>query len=86
MESRPSQHPRDVIARAAMHDAATLAGILANQFVTTYAGPDRRAYLDALGGWLADLGAVIEDGPDGSTVRIEGRRITIRFGPLSGHR
>jgi hypothetical protein len=36
MENRPSQDPRDVVAKAAMNDAVTIAGLLAGEFQVTY--------------------------------------------------
>jgi hypothetical protein len=87
MENRPpSQDPRDLVARAAMLDAATLAGLVAGEFQASYAGSDRGAYLEALGRWLVDLGGVVEDGPGGASVTFGGRRIAIHFEPVSGHR
>jgi hypothetical protein len=86
MENRPSRDPRDVVARAAMLDAATLAGLVAGEFQATYPGSDRRAYLDALGRWLADRGGLVEDGPAGASATFDGRRIAIHFGPVTGHR
>jgi hypothetical protein len=86
MENRPSGDPRDVVARAAMLDAATIAGLMAGEFQATYGGPDRRAYLALLGRWLADLGGIVEDGPAGASATFEGRRIAIHFGPVNGHR
>ena len=85
MENRPSQDPRDVVARAAMNDAATLVGMLVDEFQATYAGPDRHAYMTALGSWVLDMGGAVEEGPAGPAVRFDGRRIAIRFGPISGH-
>ena len=86
MQNRPSQHPRDVVVRAAMNDAATLVGMLVDEFQATYTGPDRHAYLAALGAWVSDMGGAIEQGGGGAAVRFNERRITIRFGPISGHR
>lgn len=86
MQNRPSQHPRDVVVRAAMNDAATLVGMLAGEFQASYAGPDRAAYLAALGTWVSDMGGAIEPEGDGAAVRFNERRIAIRFGPISGHR
>jgi hypothetical protein len=63
-----------------------LAGMLVDEFKATYDGPDRIAYLKALGSGICDLGGVVEEGSGGAVVRFEGRRIAIRFGPVSGHR
>jgi hypothetical protein len=49
MKDRPSKDPREVLMRAAMHHAAALAGMLANEFASSYAGPDRAGYLAAPG-------------------------------------
>jgi hypothetical protein len=37
MENRPSQDPRDIVAKAAIHDAVTIAGLMAGEFQATYA-------------------------------------------------
>jgi hypothetical protein len=86
MQSRPSQDPRDQVVRAALADAAVLAAMLSDEYHATYTGSDRAGYLAVLATWLADLGCVIEDGPGGASATFDGRRIAIRFGPLSGHR
>jgi hypothetical protein len=85
MQNRPSQDPRDIVRRAAMNDAASLAGMLVDEFEATYQGPDRTAYLAALASWVADLGGEVEDDAGRAAVRFAGRRIAIRFGPVSGH-
>jgi hypothetical protein len=85
MENRPSHNPRDIVAKAAMHDAVTIAGLMAGEFQATYAGSDREAYLATLATWLADFGGVVESDPRGATATFEGRRIAIYFGPVSGH-
>jgi hypothetical protein len=86
MENRPSRDPRDILLRAAMNDAVTIGSLIAGEFHATYEGPDRRAYLDVLGRWLSDLGGVVEDGPAGASATLDGRRIAIRFGLVSGRR
>ena len=86
MQNQPSQDPRDQVMRAALADAAVLAAMLADEYHASYIGPDRARYLAILGTWLADLGGVLEEGPIGPTARFEGRAISIRFGPVSGHR
>ena len=68
-----------------MHDAATLAGMLVNEFESSYAGPDRAGYLAALGSWVT-VGGVVEGSPAGAAVLFDGRRIAIHVGPVSGHR
>jgi hypothetical protein len=86
MRDIPSTDPRDQAIRAALRDVAALAAIVAGEFHATYVGPDRSAYLRVLGDYLADLGGRLEDGPSGPVVAVDGRRIAIRFGPLSGAR
>jgi hypothetical protein len=86
MENRPSPDPRDIVAKAAMHDAVTIAGLVAGEFQATYAGSDREAYLRTLATWLADFGGVVEADARGASANFEGRRIAIYFGPVSGHR
>jgi len=86
MQDTPSTDPRDEAIRAALRDVAALAAIVAGDFHATYVGPDRAEYLRVLGGYMADLGGRLEDGPTGPLVAVDGRRIAIRFGPLSGPR
>jgi hypothetical protein len=86
MKDAPSADPRDQAIRAALRDAATLAAIIAGEFHATYVGPDRARYLHVLGDYLADLGGRLEDGPNGPVVAVDGRRIVIRFGWMSGSR
>lgn len=86
MQNRPSQDPIDVVARAAMQDAATLIGLFANEFQSSYAGPDRTAYLERLAIWLSDCGAVVHNSSTGAIVDFDGRQVSILFGPGIGHR
>jgi hypothetical protein len=86
MQDIPSADPRDQAIRAALRDVAALAAIVAGEFDASYAGPDRAGYLRVLGDYLADLGGQIEDGPKGPEVAVDGRRIAIRFGTMSGGR
>jgi hypothetical protein len=86
MQDTPSADPRDQAIRAALRDVAALAAIVAGDFYATYVGSDRAAYLRVLGDYLADLGGRLEDGPTGPMVAVDGRRIAIRFGALSGPR
>jgi len=86
MKDTPSADPRDQAIRAALRDVAALAAIVAGEFHATYVGPDRAGYLHVLGDYLADLGGRLEDGPGGPVVAVDGRRIAIRFGRLSGGR
>jgi hypothetical protein len=58
---------------------------VADEFHASYEGPARNEYLRVLGGYVADLGGRLEDGPAGLLAAFEGRQITIRFGPVSGH-
>ena len=85
MENRHSTDPRDIVKQSAMNDAVSIMTLVSGQFQATYPGSDRATYLHELGRWLTDVG-VVEDGPDGAVVSIDGRRIAIRFGPVSGHR
>jgi hypothetical protein len=86
MQDAPSTDPRDQAIRAALRDVAALAAIAAGEFHATYVGPDRAAYMQVLGDYLADLGGRLEDGPTGPIVAVDGRRIAIRFGSMSGRR
>ena len=86
MQDTPSADPRDEAIRAALRDVAALAAIVAGEFYATYVGPDRAEYLRVLGDYVADLGGRLEDGPTGPLVAVDGRRIAIRFDPLSGPR
>ena len=86
MQDTPSTDPRDEAIHAALRDVAALAAIVAGEFHATYVGPDRAEYLHVLGDYVADLGGRLEDGPTGPLVAVDGRRIAIRFGPLSGPR
>jgi hypothetical protein len=86
MRDTPSTDPRDQAIRAALRDVAALAAIVAGEFDATYVGPDRAGYLHVLGDYLADLGGRLEEGPSGPVVAVDGRRIAIRFGQISGSR
>jgi hypothetical protein len=86
MQDTPSADPGDQAIRAALRDVAALAAIVAGEFHATYVGPDRARYLHVLGDYLADLGGRLEDGPNGPVVAVDGRRIVIRFGRISGSR
>jgi hypothetical protein len=86
MQDAPSADPRDQAIRAALRDVAALAAIVAGEFHATYVGPDRAMYLHVLGDYLADLGGRLEEGPSGPVVAVDGRRIAIRFGRMSGSR
>ena len=86
MQDTPSADPRDQAIRAALRDVAALAAIVAGEFHASYVGPDRAGYLHVLGDYLADLGGRLEDGPSGPVVAVDGRRIVIRFGRISGSR
>jgi len=86
MQDIPSADPRDQVIRAALRDVAALAAIVAGEFDATYVGPDRAGYLRVLGDYLADLGGRVEQRATGPVVAVDGRRIAIRFGRLSGPR
>jgi hypothetical protein len=80
MHGRPSRHPRDEAIRAAHHDAAVLAGILTDEFRSTYRGPERTEYLRVLASIVADLGGALNTEASGVAVAFDDRRIAIRFG------
>jgi hypothetical protein len=86
MRDTPSTDSRDQVIRAALRDVAALAAMVAGEFETTYVGPDRADYLHVLGDYLADLGGRLEEGPSGPVVAVDGRRIVIWFGRMSGSR
>lgn len=86
MQNRPSSDPRDSAIRAALRDAATLSALVDGEFQATYDGSDRATYLKTLRSWLADLGGVVDDDGFRMTATLDGRRIAIHFGPVSGHR
>jgi hypothetical protein len=85
MQNRPSHDPRDEAIRAALRDAAVLAGIAADEFVATYQGPERSEYVRVLAAYVADLGGALDDGPWGVVATFAGRRIAVRFGVGRGH-
>jgi hypothetical protein len=80
MKDRSSRHPRDEAIRAALRDAAVLAGILGDEFQATYDGPERSEYVRVLAANVADLGGSLETEGSGWSAAFEDRRIAIRFG------
>ncbi len=86
MRSHPSTDPRDQAIRAALRDSAALASILAGDFFASYDGPQRAEYLRVLRDNVTDLGGWLVDEPTGAVAAFDGRKIAIRFGPLSGGR
>ena len=80
MQNRPSDNPKDAAIRAALRDAAVLAGIVADEFQATYQGPERSEYLRVLAAYVADLGGALENAQAGVTAAFADRRIAIRFG------
>jgi hypothetical protein len=78
--SNQSDRPRDEAIRAALYDAAVLAGLLVDEFHATYAGPERSEYLRILSANLAGLGGSLEIEPSGVAAAFADRRISIRFG------
>jgi hypothetical protein len=86
MQNRPSRDPRDEAIRAALRDAAVLAGIVADEFQATYEGPERAEYLRILGVEVADLGGALERVTGGAAATFADRRIAIRFGVGGGAR
>jgi len=79
MNNSPSQEPRDEALRAALHDAALLAGLVQGVFHASYSGSRRDVYLATLGSYLADLGGSLESKAGGYLATFEDRRIAIRF-------
>ena len=79
MENRPSRHPQDIAVRAALHDAAALAAMAADEFTSTYAGGRQHEYLTVLESYVSDFAGRIE--ADGKAVyAVFGeRRISVRF-------
>jgi hypothetical protein len=86
MQNRPSRTPRDEAIRAALRDAAVLAGIVADEFYPTYQGPERAEYLRVLGAHVADLGGALQEADRRVEATFAGRRIAILFGAGRGHR
>jgi hypothetical protein len=80
MRDRSSHHPRDEAIRAALHDTAVLAGILADEFQATYHGPERSEYVRVLAANVADLGGSLVTEGSGLAAAFDDRRIAIRFG------
>jgi hypothetical protein len=76
---RGAHHPRDEAIRAAMRDAAVLAGILEGEFQATYRGPERSEYVRILTEIVAGLGGSLEAGAIDLAATFEDRRIRIRF-------
>ena len=60
--NRGAHHPRDEAIRAAMRDAAVLAGVLEGEFQATYRGPERSEYVRVLTEIVAGLGGSLEAG------------------------
>jgi hypothetical protein len=79
MKNSPSQEPRDQALRAALHDAALLAGLVQGVFHASYSGSRRDVYLATLGSYLADLGARLDVESGRHIATCEDRRIAIRF-------
>src|SRR5437870_10985217 len=79
MRNRPSQEPRDQALRAALHDAALLAGLVQGVFHASYSGSRRDVYLATLGSYLTDLGGSLDSKAGGYLATFEDRRIAIRF-------
>jgi hypothetical protein len=48
---------------AALHDAAAIASIVADEFHASYDGPARAEYLRVLGEWVTNLGGRLEESP-----------------------
>jgi hypothetical protein len=81
MQNTPSVHPRDEAIRAALRDAATLAGMVAADFRASYWGAERAVYVATLAEYVTDLGGCLEEaGTRDLVADFGGRRITVRFG------
>jgi hypothetical protein len=80
MQDRRSHDPRDEAIRAAMRDAAVLAGFIDGEFQATYRGPERSEYVRVLTEIVAGLGGSLEAGAIDLAATIQDRRIAIRFG------
>lgn len=76
---RGSHHPRDEAIRAAMRDAAVLAGILEDEFQATYRGSERSEYVRVLTEIVAGLGGSLEARATDLAATFDDRRIRIRF-------
>ena len=80
MENLPSKLPRDIATKAALNDAAALAGMVADEFRSTYAGTEPDVYLRVLRSYVADFEGTLE-AREGRVIAAFGdRRIRIRFG------
>ena len=79
MKNSPSEEPRDQALRAALHDAALLAGLVQGVFHASYSGSRRDVYLATLGSYLTDLCGSLESKAGGYLATFEDRRIAIRF-------
>ena len=81
MQDEPSADPRDQAIRAALNDAATLAGMVATEFRATYWGAERAVYVATLAEYVTDLGGRLEEAGTRDVIADFGaRRITVRFG------
>jgi hypothetical protein len=81
MQNRPSADPRDQAIRAALRDASTICGMVADEVKGTYRGERRDVYVRTLAAYIADLGGSLEEGEGRDLVaQIGSRRITLRFG------
>jgi hypothetical protein len=81
MQNTPSSDPRDQAIRAALHDAAILAAMVATEFRASYWGAERSVYVATLAGHVTDLGGHLEEaGGGGLVATFDERQITVRFG------
>jgi len=81
MQDEPSADPRDQAIRAALHDAATLAGMVATEFRASYWGAEQAVYAATLAEYVTDLGGRLEEaGTRDLVADFGGRRIPVRFG------
>ena len=81
IQDQPSADPRDQAIRAALNDAATLAGMVATEFRASYWGAERAVYVATLAEYVTDLGGRPEEAGARDLVADFGeRRISVRFG------
>ena len=81
MQDTPSADPCDQVIDAALRDVATLAGMVATEFLASYWGGEWTIYVATLAEYVTDLGGRLEEAGSRDLVADFGeRRITVRFG------
>jgi hypothetical protein len=87
MKDTRSADPRDQAIQAALRDAATLAAMVVTEFTASYWGAEPAVYVPTLAAYVTDLGGHLEEaGTRDLVAAFDGRRITVRFGTVSGAR